>query len=448
MTDSDNRLAVDVLTWKEARSLVKQSNPDLAEVIDELSPSDEYKLYKARYRWGEAILEKGRLNLPRVTRGVVPLDDPNLDSHYAKALSYTHAMPLGLVLDNALELFIELEGGQATPFQYMKAGTIFALWTALDTKSSADLGKVWTISAGARSFFLLPKFSDKTYFRKLQRAFALKGDPPVDLTDQYRVFYEIMAKQTLAPAWTVDVLFFSEDWLKEKKAAKWRLFREYLSGVALKKTSGLRNQVVFDYAYSCIINQKNLRQNPYFLDTISHIYQLALGNATGFRIATEVAPGPVDTLSKIFVDVYGLRYAPTFAYQDYLNVFSDAPDNPIYYSLAYPTLLEFYPRSKKTSSKLNDMENLMYILGKTQSEFINDSLGIKTTEMIQKIARTSFHGFHLEKSSDGSVLSTDSLPEMDANLNTVLDRFSGMPFSEASPLMRGAIRIAAKKSQE
>jgi len=218
--------------------------------------------------------------------------------------------------------------------------------------------------------------------------------------------------------------------------------------VVLNKTSGLRNQVVFDYAYSCIINQKNLKQNPYLLDTISHIYQLALGSATGFRIATQNEPGPVDMLSKIFVDVYGLRYAPTFAYQDYLNVFSDAPDNPIYYSLAYPTLLEFYPRSKKTTSKLNDMENLMYILRKTQAEFMDDSLGIKTTDMIQKIANTAFKGFHFEASSDGSILSTSHLPDSDANLKSVLAGFEGMPFCEASPLLRGAIRVSAKKLEE
>lgn len=440
---ANSDLAINILTWEEARPYIKKANTHLADIIDELSPGKRYRLYKACYQWGDAILEKGQLNLPRKTGGVVHLSDPGVPREFERCLSYTHAMPMGVVLNNSLELFIELDGQQVASFQTMKKGKIFALWTALDVQSSAHLGKVWTISAGARTFFLASKISDKIHFKRLQRELGLRARAPNSFIEQYAVFREMMTNQSLSPPWTVEVIYFGKEWLEETKAIKWRLFRDALKDIVQRETAYLRNQVVFDYAFSCVLRTQNLKQNPYLVATLQHLYQLVLGGYTGFRFAVNNESGPVNTLSTLFMDIYGLRYAPTFVYQDYLSVLVDKPNEPIYYSLAHPTLLDFYPRSRMLVSKLNDMQLLVYMLNKTQKAFVADELGLKTTDMYKKIRCASFQGFHSGQSvEDEQILNTQGLLERDECLQVLMGQHD-KPFNEASPLLKGIVRISS-----
>ncbi len=56
--------SIEALTWKDARHDVIKVRPDLAQVIDQLSPPNQCCLYKTSYLFGDLILNQGLLQLP------------------------------------------------------------------------------------------------------------------------------------------------------------------------------------------------------------------------------------------------------------------------------------------------------------------------------------------------------------------------------------------------
>ena len=50
---------VKVTHWAEVRAEVEKANPELTKLIDQLNPNKTYKLIKARYLFGDLIVENG-----------------------------------------------------------------------------------------------------------------------------------------------------------------------------------------------------------------------------------------------------------------------------------------------------------------------------------------------------------------------------------------------------
>lgn len=83
--------------WSEVRNSAHSANAQLSEVIDNLNPSVEYKIYEANYQYGDLILDEGQLMLPTSDGLCVPLEDSLIPDFLKKALSYSSA-PIGLIL--------------------------------------------------------------------------------------------------------------------------------------------------------------------------------------------------------------------------------------------------------------------------------------------------------------------------------------------------------------
>jgi hypothetical protein len=433
-----NKVNVEALSWEQARVHVAKSNPGLAKAIDELSPPNSLKMIKARYSWAQSILKHGELQLPTEGGGTVSIRSPDVDSKLKKALLYNYTMPAGIVLNNSIELFVEFDN-QVIPFSLMKEGKIFALWSALDVQDSAHLGRVWNINAGARSLYLTAKMTDAGSFKRLKKEFKLRSMPPKSFSEQYNVFKEISQREEFGSDWHVDLLFFTNDWLENLSTPSWRLFREYLLNCFYHETAYLRNQVVFDYMFSCALKKRNLRPDPYISDTARHLYGIAQGVNPGFKFVSCESAGPINRLEQIVDEVYGLKYAPNFIYADSYNIQSEK--ERIYYSLNNPTLMNFSPRSKMSSSNLDSLRSLLYTIEKLNEVFDTDELGLSHTLMHQNISKSNFSGFHSESDATSSIIETTVLASLDENAKKKVETF-GKPFCDFSTFLRGLICVS------
>jgi hypothetical protein len=114
-------------TWKSARKLVKSVYPQLAEIIDEISPDDKFTLYSAKYPYGAMIINKGVFFIPNVDGHIVPLSHRTIPEEYKNDLDFHGTIPVGLVLKNSIESFM-IQGERITPFTLFKQGDVLALW--------------------------------------------------------------------------------------------------------------------------------------------------------------------------------------------------------------------------------------------------------------------------------------------------------------------------------
>ncbi len=158
------------LKWREIRTEFKKINPQLAQIIDEIDPNDEFALYKVRYHWGDYILKNGILKIPNSTNELVSIDDFSIEKKITEDLAYNAGMPIGIVLKKSIELYI-FALQRIIPFKLMHEGTIFGLWIGLheDKMLSSHSSEIWNVVAGARSTILLPKISNVKSYKRIKK---------------------------------------------------------------------------------------------------------------------------------------------------------------------------------------------------------------------------------------------------------------------------------------
>lgn len=433
------KLNAEILTWKEARDIVFKVNPELALAIDELSPSDEYKLIRARYPFGRDILKNGDLQLPS-DKGNISIKHPDMSPEVRKLLEYAPTMPMGIVIDKSIELYFSIDH-RIIPFSSIGRGKIFALWGILDISETAHLGKIWSMMAGTRSLYMLPKISDAENFKKIDREFNVAFAAPNNLSDQWKTFSTLANHPSFPKPWYAEVIYFSGKWLENDKDVEWRLFRNYLMKKVWKSTSFLRNQVVFDFAFSMAQVEENLKPNPYLSDICKHLYHIGTGSYPGFIIANDDRAAPVSTFQDLFANIYGLKYVPIMTHPGYFM--PDEPLSPCYYALQCPTLLDFSPKSKKVSSKLNDLIELTGIMSCFMSYIVSNKLGLESTPIYKWAKSTGYSYFHTDSESNKNIMPTKDLFKMDNSILNNMNKFSSLSFPENSPFFRGCIRVSS-----
>lgn len=437
----NNKPAIEKLTWKQARNDVIKANPQLAQEIDQLDPGDEYLLIKARYPFGATILDKGILYLPGKDQQLLSIDNSEVDPEIRAALAYAPTMPMGVVLNNSIELFL-MEDKRIVPFSLMRTGKIFSIWSILQTAESAHLGNIWSITAGARSLIMLPKISDTAYYKKMQREFSLFSSAPKHFTDEWAVFKELAQCSIFPEPWTVEVIFFSGKWLERKTDLKWKLFLYYLLEIPWNETAFLRNQVIVDFAFSCALVAKNLKPNPYLTDTVKHLYSMGIGAYPGFIVAHDDSTGPIKGLQTVFNQFYSLKYSPTMFHLGYFS--TESPTKPCYYSLALPTLRVFSPKSRKITSKLEDLREIKHIMNGISAYLLEDTLKLRNTPIYKWAKNINYSYFHSEMDSRESILNSSEIIKNDHILVSEIDKYPGKQFCASSPFLRGCIQISAK----
>lgn len=427
------------LTWKELASRVRKVKPELAAHIDEISPSEEYSFYVARYPYGELIVDKGVFQLMNEDGQLVPLNHSSIPNKIKHDLSYNKMIPTGLISQNSIETFF-IAKDHTVPASLYGMGDLVALWHVLEGENTYQVGPVWNISSGARTIYMLPKITDKNSYQALKKKYHLNLPIPRTLNDHWQIFSDLANHSSFKEKWYSEVIFFSRKWFSNITDKKFAPLFRYLLEDVWHSSLFRRNQFVLDFAFSLAQENRNLKPNPYLADTASSLIAIGDGTVPGLATAIDNLSAPISGLQRIFIEDYGLKkYAPVIVH---LHHFSTHVNRPVYYSLDTPTTTIFSPRSSRLSSKMVDMRELKHLTEILLSEILKGSLCVEETPLFDIARNIRYKFYHSEKDQLNEISNIIDLAQIDNSFNRTLINAKEYSFPEFSPFFRGCVSIS------
>lgn len=428
-------------SWKDLRVKVKKINPELSNIIDDLSPKDEYALYVAQYPYGALIVDRGVFQVINDKGHLVPLTDSSIPCEIREDLTYNKMIPTGLISENSIETFFRAKK-HTIPASLYGLGDMLALWHVLEGNQTYQAGPVWNISSGARTIFMLPKVTDKSCYQALKARYGLKLIPQ-DLNEHWSIFSHLANHPYFPEQWHSEIIFFSCKWFSNLKDKAFSHFFKHLLHKVWHSSSFRRNQFIVDFAFSVAQENRNLKPNPYLADTVRYLMSIGDGTVPGLTPAIDSSAAPIKGLQKIFLDDYGLKkYAPVIMHPHH---FSLNTNRPVYYSLEVPTTTIFSPRSSRQSSKMVDMRELKHITDILLSEILKGTLYVQETPLFDLAKNIHYNFFHSEKDQFNEILSSSYLSQTNNAFTKTLIDMKNYDFPEFSPFFRGCVSISTSK---
>jgi hypothetical protein len=430
------------VTWDQVRDRVHKLNPELATIIDELSPGKNYPLYIAKYPYGSMIVKKGCFQLPNNLGSIIPLTE-SLDNVLKKNLAYNvGSNPVSIVLENSVEIFLSLHNRAIPAFGLFPQGAIMSTWIVSSDFNSLQPAFLWDVTAGARSIFMLPKISKKKLHQRLKLELGIKEDIPQCMMDHHQIFKEISANQNYCNLWTTEILFFSESWFKYLDDNAWIKFKNYLLSTAWRGSEFFRNQFIWNLIFSLIQQERSLKPDPYIDNTTKHLLTMAVGAAPGFSPAIDNSAAPIKEIQQAYTEIYRLEnYMPIIMQP--LSFSERNKYRPVYYSIQYPTSLEFSLKSNKEASALSDIYATKSLLDKYLRDLGSNQLNIETTEFYKIAQSVSFDFFHSDPRGYTGIKYSKEIIDTDKSFLKFTTK-NNFEFPDNSSFFQGCIKIAKK----
>lgn len=432
--------AADVLVWRDIRNEVAAVNPELASILDEIDPSDEYKLVKANYRYGDLVVKTGQAQIAAQDGHLAPTTSDKINTRVRKLLSYS-PIPLFLTLQNDNEVFIDT-GSRVIPLNLFHQGSILGLFESIDFLYGLKSTPVWSVSAGSRTILLLPKIADAIGLKRLRAHYDLPSTIRLQgMADHWAVFKSIATHPDFEQGWSNWVLFFTEKWLNKDLSPGWSKFRNFLFQRGWSQAKFAMGKIELGLAWESFveaISLRNLKPRPYLIDQVRHVLSISVGRSPGFRPMDNLQQAaPTKGIQKALTEIYGLKqYLPTLIHMGSLDCIQQRV--PIYYSLAFPTLIEGSPLNRSSSTVMVDLRDLKVLIDTLTSY----SMAKKENDQ-PRFNEVYFDYFHVEHDNSGDIRSSEYLSKEDACFLVDKPLFRGRDFCVTSPFWRGCIRIKA-----
>lgn len=439
----DHEAGMIKVTWQNVRERVAMLSPTFASMVDELSPDEQFPLYLAYYPYGAIKGDTVSTVFPDQKGGFYRITDAEAPREVAEDLGYSRfGSPLAMLLDKNLELYVDLKDeGVIIPRILYSPGAIFPLAKVLGMRSQQTFAPngVLTLSSGARSVFMLPNIGCATNHSNLRRDFNVQSPPPKSLYEHWFAFREIANSNVTDSSWRSCLLYFSNQWIDKLHTDKaWAGLRLYFHELAWKHYEHQRNRFYYDIVFSVMQKKRNLKPNPYLVDTSRHLFSIASGASPGYVPAQTNDALPLDMLREIYQQSYGLKkYHLTILQPHQFRFASD--EYPIYYSLQYLSSHMFSPKSRKISSTLTEMRELEHItqiftqeLAKETSMCADSTLG----EMAKSI---QFQYFHNKSDRHQVVRPTQDILQFDDRFKKDIN--GDNEFAADAPFVRGCVSI-------
>jgi hypothetical protein len=449
MTEVDEGRGLVKTTWDKVRDRVAKVEPMFAKLVDEIGPDKSFPVFLAYYPYGELLGDGNTPFIPKIDKGHYRLSDPSAPQEVIKHLGYgKNHSPLGMVLEKSFEFFIDLPTENITiPCGIYSPGSIFSYSRNLSKNSSRVYAPNGILSgtAGARSAFLLPNIGCIKNFKNLKRGFNLKSPAPKNLYEHGKIFKEIYHNEIISRNWCACAIFFPEKWVDNINNDKsWISLKSYIYELAWQSFEYERNHIYYEMAFSIIQKQRNLKPNPYLVDTARHIFAIALGVVPGYIPSCDDSLLPIELLYNAFTQVYGLKYLPTLMQPAHFNYEQDKL--PIYYSLQNPSTLVFSPKSRKVLNTLYELNELEHIMKAFTAELSNVNTLCSDTALHDAAKNLVFKYFHNEKDKHNIVKSSKELPLYDERLTASNGvNKSNAAFCSDARFLRGCVSIESKK---
>ncbi len=437
--------------WRDVRDRVAALEPAFAKIVDELEPGKNLPLYLAYYPYG-MLKDKAEAQFyPAEDGRLYRLTDHDAPKEVVKDLGYSNnALPLGMVLKKNIEQFIDLKHKQISiPWVIHKPGDIFS-FTHINNTNQFNANQILTTSSGVRSVFMLPNIGCITNHANLQRDFNIKSPPPKSLYQHWDIFKGIVNSEATNSDWRSCVLFFSVNWIEKiHNDTKWIILKKYLFELAWNRYEFYKNELGYAIAFSLIQEKRNLKPNPYLVDTAHHLFKIISGKVPGYAPACSNDSLPLELIQNAFVSSYGLKkYIPTIIHPVSFNFKNDK--QPIYYSLQHPSTYVFSPKARKTFSKLIELRELAYIMRVYCDELSKKSFLPYDPVISEIIDRVELNYFHNETDSHKTIRPSTDIAMLDERFNNanLINTSSAAVFSSDAPFVRGCISINAKLNEQ
>lgn len=430
------------LTWDKARKLLIKMIPDLVKIIDKISPSSEYKLYKVKYPFGATIFDKNESYLPTIDGNHVSFNDPSLPKALIKNLSYNPetSNPVGIVLDKFSEFYLTV-GNRIMPYSIVKPGELIGLARILDNADNKFIDSkhlsffMWELTSGARSILMLPKITENISYSRLKKAYDLTIDKPQNYENHWEVFREIAQKSN--SEWKSEFLFFSNNWFSKLEDVAWIELYNYFLNSNRRSYGYWRNILSWQITFNMIEQERNLRLSSYTLDTAKHLFAIASGVFPGFEPATDDNSAPIALIKDAYINEYGLaNYYPTIMQPAHFNLDSN---NPVYYSINYPTLAQCDPQAFTGKSAITLLDQLQHVI-KTYKSSIAKNEFARATSLYTAAELVNFSYYHSDPESYTNINSTDAIAQEDERFLNNTSR----TFPKISSFLRGCVKISKK----
>lgn len=439
--------------WKEVKEEFKKVDPGLFDIIEDWKPSEDYKLFKVSYRYGDPIIDKGLFHVPNDAGQVLPLNSGRFPQELKDALSYSH-VPLGLLTKNGQEVFIE-NAERVISVAFFQPGVLLGLWESLKSDRTFSTRGVLNVSAGARSLFILPKVAEAGSYERLRKFYGVRLPMPRRLTDHGPIFTQIARHRDFHEEWRHEVIFFSGKWLeRDEKNIHWLKFHHYLLEKAWNLSSYNRNTIAFDWIWQQFaesLTEKGLKPNTYLMDTLKQLVLVGVGAVPGFRpthqswkkfsVEKDVSvAGPVEGLQRVYLEDYGLKsYVPTMMMPHHFSKDDDC--QAIYYSLQVPTLLDSVPKARSQQSLMTELRELKTLVEHFLEDALDGLLKIEGTPVEWLVNNVSFDFFHSDQDGYDEILSSNLLSEEDPSFLKYYDTDKNRKFPETCSFVRGCVRL-------
>lgn len=438
------------VSWSDVRASVARVEPQFAAMVDQINPDASFALYKVYYPYGAVIADPIQMYLAKDPRTVTPLRESDFGCDVMTDLSYgKDSWAMGMVLAKNIEVFIDFKDNQTSiPWMIYKPGTLFPFSRLLNNTESRNYApnNILTIVSGVRSTFMLPNIGCNANHINLQKDYHIQLPAPKSLYEHWQIFKAINSSFSVESDWYSCLLYFSQKWVDHVRSdPAWREMKMYLHDLAWRHFEFRRNQIYYDIAYSRIQQRRNLKPNPYLIDTAAHLYKTALGDVPGFSPANNQDSLPLDVIQKAYVESYDLKkYLPTIMQPDYFM--PDHQSDPVYYSLQNPSTFVFSPKSRKVSSTLFEMHELDHILRVFQDELLKEDSLCHGTVLSEIAENIRFKFFHNEIDKHGIIYPSEEIIKDD---HRFCQQYSSNPAGQAefaadAKFLRGCIGIYGK----
>lgn len=428
-------------TWKEVRTQVMDVNPQLARIIDNLSPGPEFTLYKMTYPFGSRILHRGDLYLPS-KEGMVSLKHEDVSPSVKKAIGYTsYSNPVTLVLKNSAEMFIPIEG-RIIPYAIVSPGSVFGLWTVLDGLiSHCPPLFLWDMTAGARSVSMLSKISDSVSHRRLVQYYQLNQSCPKNLLDHWAIFKEIANHPSFGSPWEMEMLYFSRKWIEQLSDPAWLPFRSYLQGLAWNSSAYWRNQYTANLMWAHIQRQEGIKPSAYVNDIVKHLFAVGVSALPGYAPAQNDGLGPFSRIQKAYQEVYRMRDYPPIVMQP--EYFSRATNNTVYMSLQFLTVMDLSPKSNDRSSTIADLYAVQSLVRKYLQGITKGEYNMEGAQLYAMAKNVRYAFYHSNAGQYPNILSSAQIPKKDPVFAHILKDYEEASFPMTGSFLRGCIAISS-----
>ena len=422
-TQQPHKLRLKKLCFSDIKDSIFEINPNLAGVLASCSKS--YGLILASYCYGNKIVSRNQLNLPTTNGSSLALNSENVPNNIAKLLSY-NKLPLGLVLSKTAEQYYETDK-RIIPKKLFVPGELLGLTEFVNRENKQNITDNYHLSSGARTVFMLPKIADGTAHGKIKRDYGISAYPPKNLMQQAKVFSDIAKATQQKHHWQCDILFFTSDWLNEK-----RLY-DYCAKKAWKQSLNAQTAANFDPAweeFSTEVTRRNIKPKPYIINTLKHILALSRGELPGFMPANNLDDSclPTQAIQEVYLRSYQLKkYYPSIMVPSYFNKTSC----PIYYSLSFPTLLEYAPQAGNLRSIMSNMRELKQML----------RILLHCYRHANQPQQVTIDFFHSDIDKLSEIRHASEIPSVDECVASIKAKHDDYEFADNSTFFNGCVQI-------